>query len=71
MSKLKWSKEFPKKEGWYFWRRTASIKDPWKYQALFVMETNHIDESEPSWECWFDGTEYGIPKGGSWAEIAV
>jgi hypothetical protein len=52
-----WTKEQPKKEGWYFWKKTKAQHDPWKYHAYFVTEDG---------ECWENGTQVCWPVGGHW-----
>ena len=76
--KLKWKKEKPVKEGWYFWRRASNIKDPWKWRVVFVTinegerEAQYDEEGNPVlYSYWEGGTEVFAPTGGWWARIKV
>lgn len=67
---MSWSKEIPKKEGWYFWRRSKNIKDSWKWSAIFIMN-EYREESELDVSFWEGGTEIEAPRGGWWSLIRL
>ena len=65
-----WQKERPTEEGWYFWRKTKLMVDPWKWEAYFI--SNEGSEAEPDMRCWANvGVEVHWPTGGWWNRIAI
>jgi len=55
-----WMKVYPKKEGWYLWRKTRKQNDPIKWHAYFVDEDG---------TCWENGTNVFAPTGGWWSSV--
>lgn len=78
--KKKWTNTRPMVEGWYLWRRAATIKDPWKWNAYYVMNNSlrpheHVEldgKGNPVlFSCWEAGTEVVWPCGGWWAAVHI
>lgn len=59
---LYWTKEKPSVEGWYFWKKSKTTKDPWKFSTIF-----YISRDNTYWET---GTLIIPPKGGWWSLIS-
>jgi len=57
---MKWIKDKPKKDGWYWWRRSKRYSQH-LWQIHFCEVEDELDD------CWENGTEVYWPKGGWWA----
>ncbi len=63
-----WTKDQPIIEGWYFWRKRSNQKDPWKWDAIYIMKDSAMVMSG-GFSFWMDGTDCYKPKGGWWSSI--
>ena len=59
-----WTMCKPTMEGWYFWRSRKTCTDPWKWEAVFLM-----DQEDGTLESWIGGTACWMPRGGWWKKI--
>ena len=81
-----WQKERPAEEGWYFWKRSVSVKDTAKYSALFVQDERGssyqaveivqgkggvLEQRAVQWTCWEGAMDTCWPKGGWWQRIEM
>jgi len=74
---LKFTQNSPAKEGWYFWKRSKSITDPFRYSTYYIEFLNDDDGFEVDSEGnrvnrqYWDGTGLLIsaPRGGWWCPI--
>lgn len=62
--KLRWTREVPTKEGWYFWRRAKNMKDPWHWSAIFLAKDGSMSDG---WSWWEGGMDIRMKRGGWWA----
>lgn len=58
-----WTKDKPKKENWYLWRKNVHNGDPMKWHAYFVT----IKNGEVQY--WVNGEKSDGPRGGWWSSI--
>lgn len=65
-SELGWSKDKPTETAWYFWKRTKTVTDSWKWKCLYyVAERNKLRICE-HWR--FTGKWATLPNGGWWSQ---
>jgi len=56
---MKWTRDFPAVEGWYFWRRNSRSGDSLHWAAVFY---------ESAADSFFEANiKVGPPHGGEWA----
>ena len=56
---MKWDKDFPAIEGWYFWRRNSKGSDPLHWESYFYEEEADI--------FWKSKSIEFMPRSGEWA----
>jgi len=66
---MNWTKEAPKKEGWYFWKRAKTMYNEATLNA-YLIENNPFDsedvENKSKFIAFEAGCEVYLPKGGWW-----
>jgi len=60
-----WTKRKPTVEGWYFWRSRRDSSDPWRWDAVYLLDERENGELE----AWMGGAVCWLPTGGWWKEI--